>query len=78
MKEHFKQHINLFIDEVYQYVLWEYGELMHNQLKCESHLDIEQNITMYYLGGNNIPYTAGELVRIWRKHHKEEYNKYGK
>lgn len=69
--------VDFFMADVYDYITMEYGELMKNKLKCDTELDIRQHIAMYYLGGNNVPYTAGECIRVYRKHYKEEYNQYG-
>ena len=69
--------VDVFMTDVYCYIVMEYGELMKNKLKADTELDIRQHIAMYYLGGNNIPDTAGECVRVYRKHYKEAYNPYG-
>ena len=76
MNNKLKEYLDCFTDEVYQYIEWEYGILMCNKLKC-CDLKVDQQIAMYYLGGNNRVYTAGELVRVYREHYKESYNKHG-
>lgn len=73
MNNKMQELINEFTDKVYDYILMEYNEVIRNSiLVTEEEYNWSGRIGAYYMGGNNIPNTATDLVQMYRKYKKYE------
>lgn len=72
-KKRTDQFVGRFSAKVRKYILIEYNEAYHH---IYSSLTIQKEVrtlmSEYYWGGNNIPFTAGQIVDYVRSKYKDE------
>ncbi|NDC31039.1 MAG: hypothetical protein EBZ58_08930 [Bacteroidetes bacterium] len=71
MNEQAKQAISDFYNDVWNYMKMEYKPKWAKLYNAENTLgDMIQLTGRYYLGGNNVVDTAGDIVRLLKKKHQ--------
>ena len=69
MNNKMQEMVSEFTSKVYDYVEMEYGAITRNAiLVTEKQYGWASRIGAYYMGGNNIPNTATDLVLMYRKY----------
>jgi hypothetical protein len=71
MKESVNQAICNFYNSVWNYMKAEYKPKWARLYNAQGSLEEMIQLTgQYYLGGNNVPDTAGDIVRLLKKKHQ--------
>tara|TARA_Y100000389_G_scaffold19883_1_gene17253 strand:- start:12456 stop:12680 length:225 start_codon:yes stop_codon:yes gene_type:complete len=72
-KKRSEQFVGRFSAKVRKYILIEYN-LVYNKIYSDMQITKEVRTLMseYYWGGNNIPFTAGQIVDYVRSKYKDE------
>ena len=72
-KKRADQFVGRFSAKVRKYILIEYNEV-HRKIYSDMQItkDVNKLMAEYYWGGNNIPFTAGQIVDYVRSKYKDE------